>query len=157
MVLMVLVLEQEMGHLPDMCKDSGHWLWSHQCECKLDAHTHQQDNDEIHPRTRPALEELQEQHQEEGPVLEAQVDHLCTHKDKLNWLQCHPLWSTQPLGALAQGLELGLKEMARELVGMAIRALPILLSVPQLKSQPREGFLVLMMCGKQLQGQAPGL
>jgi hypothetical protein len=156
MGLMVLVLEQVMGHPPNMCRDSVHWVLCHQCECRLDAHTHLQDNDEIHPRTQLALEQLREQHQAEVPVLEAPEDRRCTHKGKLNWLQCHPLCYRRPWGVLAQGLALGPKEMEPELVGMANHVLRALLSVLRLKYQPKEGFLVPMMCGKRLQGQERG-
>lgn len=84
-----LVPEQVRGHLPDMCKDSDRWAFHRQCECKPDAHTHQQDNGESHPRILLALEELQEQHQEAVLVQEPQEHHPCTHTDTQCWLQSH--------------------------------------------------------------------
>lgn len=150
-----LVPELVKGHLLNMCKDSDHWAFHHQCECRLDARTHLRDSGETRPRTLLALEELQEQLQEEVLVQEVQEDHRCIHKDKRCWLQSRPLWCKQALEVLGQGLVLGQKEMEQELAGTAARVWQVLLSALRPKYQLREGSLVPRRCGKQLQGQVP--
>lgn len=150
-----LVPELVMGHLLNMCKDSAHWAFHHQCECRLDAHTHLQDKTETRPRTLLALEELQEQHPEEVLVQELQEHHRCIHRDKQCWLQSRPQRCKQALEALDQGLALGQKEMEQELAGTAARVWQALLLALRSKYQLREGSLLPRRCGKQLQGQVP--
>jgi len=77
-----LAPELVRAHLPNMCKDSGHWAFHHQCGCKLDAHTHLQDSAETHPGTLLALEELQEQHLEAVLVQGGQEVHPHIHKGR---------------------------------------------------------------------------
>jgi len=67
---------------PDMCKDSDHWAFHHQYECKLDEHTHPQGSAENHPGTLLGLEELQELHLEVVLVQEVQEVHPCTRKGR---------------------------------------------------------------------------
>lgn len=79
---MDLARELVRAHPPNMCKDSDHWAFHHQCECKLDEHTHPQGSAETHPGTLLALEELQEQHLEVVLVQEVQEVHLHTRKGR---------------------------------------------------------------------------
>ena len=143
------------GHLLNMCKDSDRWAFHHQCECKLDAHTHLQDNGETRLRTLLALEELQEQHPEEVLVQELQEHHQCIHRDKQCWLPSRRQQCKQALEALDQGPAPGQKAMGQELAGTAARAWQALLLALRAKYQLREGSLVPRRCGKQLQGQVP--
>lgn len=152
---MDLVPELVTGHLLNMCKDSDRWAFHHQCECKLGAHTHLQDNGETRPRTLLALEEQQEQHLGVVLVQELQEHHQCIHTDKQCWLQSRPQRCKQALEELDQELALGQKEMEQELADMAARVWQALLLTLRAKYQLRGGSLAPRRCGKQLQGQVP--
>jgi len=154
---MDLVLELEMGHLPNKCKDSGHWTLYHQCECKLGERIRLRGSGGNHPHTLLALEELREQHREEELVLELQERHQYRHTDKLCWLQSRQRNCTLPLEVLGLGLALDLKAMEPELAGMAVHVLQARLSSLPKKYLPMQGSLVQGKCGKQPQGQAPAL
>lgn len=73
---------QVRAHLPNMCKDSGHWAFRHQYGCKLDARTHLQDSAETHPGTPLVLEVLQEQHLGAVLVQAVQEVHPYIHKGR---------------------------------------------------------------------------
>jgi len=77
-----LALELVRAHLPSMCKDSDHWAFHHQYECKLGARTHPQGSAETHPGTPLDLEELQEQHLEAVLVQEVQAVHPYIRKGR---------------------------------------------------------------------------
>lgn len=154
---MDLVLELEMGHLPNKCKGSGRWALYHQYECKPDARTRPPGNGETHPRTLLALEGRQEPHLEEERVLELQEHHRYKRTDKPCLQQSHPQWCTLPSEELGLGLAPDLKAMEPELAGMATRVLRSLLSALPGRYLPTQGSSVPKKCGKRLQGQVPAL